>query len=245
MMDNWPIPSAHASFNNTCKDKAFQHSLPCIPQIAVICATVWLWSIILIPTQTAFSQSSFDELKESEAYRKIELAPPPQKRHSNKGSPTTILSNYDSLWRSARGSHLLLQWVEARIPRHQLELRTTGIRSDHVVVEASLRNHDKVEVDLTIQVPKPEYKTMAELKTLLSFNQFRPPSLEIVGSQKAVLHGVEVDYYRIKDGSCSVVIPIEQHGIINLRVRQCTNSTAMFTVAKSLNLTRLNQKLTS
>jgi hypothetical protein len=198
------------------------------------------------PANKAAGQA-LEELKLSEAYRKLEFDQPlPPKGAQRKGSkPHEVLTNYDSLWSSSRGSRLLLQWIEARVPNYRLEILAAGYRKDHAGVDAVFQSRQKVKVAMTIQVPMPQYKTMAQHQTLASFNRYRPPLLDIVGSQKIELHGVQADYFRHSDGSCSVLIPTEQLGIINLIVSSCTESATMFEVAKLLNVARLNQKLTS
>lgn len=201
---------------------------------------------VSLPIDQATAQA-LKELKQSEAYRKLDLdQPAPSKgaiRRRNRS--TDVVSNYDSLWNSPHGARLLLQWIEARIPNYRMEVFTIGYRTDHAGVDVVFQNRQRAKVSVAIQVPMPQYKTMAQHNTLASFNRYRPPALDIVGSQKIELHGVEADYFRHTRGSCSVLIPIEQLGIINLSVESCTQSATMFEVAKLLNVARLNQKLTS
>jgi hypothetical protein len=197
-----------------------------------------------MPTTTA---QSFEELKASEVYRKLELG----EGLSHKGgrrsiaTPKEYMSNYESIWAAPQGVRLLVQWLELRMANHSLDIFSSGIRNDHGAIEAVLRNRDRVKVMVTVQVPLPMYKTMAQNKTLGAFNRFRPPALQVVGSQTVELRGVKADYYRHASGACSVVIPTDQEGLINLYVASCTESEAMFEVAKLLNVERLNQKLNS
>jgi hypothetical protein len=209
-------------------------------------AGVVLASVLFAVSPAALAQS-FEELKASEAYRKLELG----QRLTNNGDRRAsqkakeYMSNYESLWGAPQGVRLLVQWLELRMPNYKLDIFSSGIRNDHGGVEAILQNRQRVKVMVTIQIPIPMYKTMAQNKTLGSFNRFRPPSLLIVGSQTVDIHGIHADYYRHSSGACSVVIPTEQEGLINLQVASCTESAAMFEVAKLLNLERLNQKLNS
>ncbi|MFN4896659.1 MAG: hypothetical protein ACK5GN_01250 [Pseudomonadota bacterium] len=198
------------------------------------------------PVRSAKGQA-LEELKLSEAYRKLELGQPSTPKNlRDKGVKSDgVLSNYESLWVSSTRARLLLQWVEARINNYRYEVFAAGHKTDHAVVETVFTNRQREQVAVTIQVPMPIYRTMAAHRTLASFNRFHPPALETVGSQKIELHGVQADYYRHKTGACSVVIPTEQLGVINLRVSTCTQSAVMFEVAKALNVARLNQKLTS
>lgn len=202
--------------------------------------------MVSITTPVAHGQS-LEELKQSEIYRKLDLDAPvaPIKKSKKKARPEEVLTNYDSLWRTSQGAKLLLQWSDARIPNHRLEINSTTSRRDCAQVSVNFQNREGIEITAIIQVPKPTYKAMAEHRTLESFNRFRPPALDASGSQKVTFHGIESDYFRHRSGSCSILIPISQAGIINLFVPSCTQSQAMFEVAKLLNVSRLNEKLTS
>ena len=189
---------------------------------------------------------SLEELKQSEAYRKLGFDGTTRQSVTRKDQHTTeVLTNYASLWDNRRGAKLLLQWSDARIPKYQLAVLLVESRHDCAHASATLKNREKIAVTLVIQVPKPMYKDMADQQTLESFNRFRPPTLDVVGSQKVELHGVQADYFRHRDGACSLLIPIARQGIINLSVSSCTQSEVMFEAAKLLNVSRLNTKLTS
>lgn len=205
-----------------------------------------LASSLLARTPTASAQS-FEELKASEAYRKLELGEGVSRKSDRRllTKSRDYMSNYESLWAAPQGVRLLVQWLELRMSNYKLDIFSSGIRNDHGGVEAMLQNRQRTKVMVTVQVPIPMYKTMAQNKTLGSFNRFRPPSLLVVGSQTVEIQGVKADYYRHSSGACSVVIPIDQAGLINLQVASCTESAAMFEVAKLLNIERLNQKLNS
>jgi hypothetical protein len=98
---------------------------------------------------------------------------------------------------------------------------------------------------MTIQVPKPTFEEMAALKTLNSFNRYRPPALAVAAQQKIKIRGIEADYFRGEDGACSILIPIVHKGIINLSVEKCIESRMMFDAAEALDIERLNMKLNS
>jgi hypothetical protein len=212
----------------------------------IFLAVALLLALSLMSTSFADAQA-FEELKASEAYQKLEFGLGlPRKVDRNTGNkPKEYLSNYESLWAAPQGVRLLVQWLELRIPNYHLDIFSSGIRNDHGAVEAILRNRQRVKVTVTIQIPLPTYKTMARHKTLSTFNRYRPPALHAVGSQTVQIHGITVDYYRHATGACSVVLPTDQEGLINLYVTSCNDSAAMFEVAKALNLARLNQKLNS
>jgi hypothetical protein len=207
---------------------------------------------VLTPHTDTVCAQSFDELKASEVYRKLELGEGLSRsninRDKNRRSSASLkdyTSNYESLWATPQGFRFLVQWLELHLPRYKLSIFASGTKNDHGSVEAILQNEQRIKVMVTIQVPKPTYKTMAQNRTLQSFNRFRPPLLEVVGGQTLEMHGVQVDYYRHTSGACSLVIPTDQEGLINLMVKSCIESEAMFDVARLINLERLNQKLNS
>jgi len=200
---------------------------------------------ISLPSFVANGQS-LEELKSTEAYQRL-LADDTQGSTGPGASQSSgaVLNNYNSIWQSPSGARLLAQWIDAKIPNHRVEIADSSLRGDCASVELLVQNRQAVRINITIQVPKPQYKEMAKLKTLASFNRFRPPSLPAEGSQKVAIQSIQADFYRVQDGSCSLLIPLEQQGVVNLKVSRCTDSVAMFEAAKVLNLSRLNQKLTS
>lgn len=216
-----------------------------IPPLRRSIATVLIGALIAY-SSPATSQS-FEELKASEAYRKLEFSQgvPRKNQALAPKKSREYLGNYESLWAAPQGVRLLVQWLEMRMANFKLDIFSSGIRNDHGGVEAMLQSRQRIKVLVTVQIPIPTYKTMAQNKTLGSFNRFRPPVLDVAGSQTIEIHGTQADYYRHASGACSLVIPTEQAGLINLQVASCTESPTMFEVAKLLNLERLNQKLNS
>jgi len=202
--------------------------------------------IFLFTQQRSANCQSLEELKYSEAYRNLGFDGPTNKPVVKKDKLSNeVFSNYDSLWDNKKGAIQLLQWSDARIPNYRLQMTIAHSRYDCAHASATLRSRERVDVALVIQVPKPTYKAMADHQTLESFNRFRPPTLDVVGSQKVEIHGIQADYFRHRDGGCSLLIPIARQGIIDLSVPSCTQSEVMFETAKLLNVSRLNAKLTS
>ena len=69
--------------------------------------------------------------------------------------------------------------------------------------------------------------------------------LEVLGSDSVDIHGGKADLYREPLGQCSLVMNIERFGILVLTARKCVDYSLLVKLAKSLNIVRLNQKLTS
>lgn len=211
---------------------------PVIASAIIFFCTSW--------SQVALGQA-LDELKMSETYQKLERGLPGVRSAPNTRANKSLesVSNYEALWIASNNAKLLLQWIEIRIPKYKVDVNYSGHAEDHARAEAFFKNQQRTQVGLTIQIPKPLYRSMAQHRTLDAFNRYRPPALSTVGEQKVEIHGVQADYFRHSNGACSLLIPIEQMGIINLYVSHCSESEAMFDVAKQLNVERLNQKLNS
>jgi hypothetical protein len=114
-----------------------------------------------------------------------------------------------------------------------------------VGAQALLLNKQFVRVRVDVLVPRVEYATMAQYNTLQSFNQFRPPTLDVIADQIVEIQGMEANYYRTGKGECSLLFKVERLGIVNLAVEKCSDSKVMMDIARQLNFARLNQKLLS
>jgi hypothetical protein len=200
---------------------------------------------VAIHPQTATSQS-LSELKKSELWSEFNSNDGQSNiRQSGRGKKREIISNYDSLWETKAGPKLLLEWLGGRISNFTYERTQSSVKGESATSSTSLKDRDGTRVYLTVVIPMPTYRDMAKLRTLPSINRFRPPALDVVAQQKIKIRGIDSDYFRIRDGSCSVLIPIEQQGVINLFVEKCTDSHAMLDLANALDIERLNLKLTS
>jgi hypothetical protein len=194
---------------------------------------------------TAYSQT-FDELKRLPAYQK--LTDENGKSHNSPkvgASGVNEHTNFGSLWSATRNASNLLVWLQAKIPGYRYTESIVGLNHEHVGAQALLYNKDLVRVRLDVLVPRVEYTTMAQYNTLRSFNQFRPPTLDVIADQVVPIQGMEASYYRTRKGECSLLFKVERLGIVNLAVDKCSDSKVMMDVAKQLNFARLNQKLLS
>jgi hypothetical protein len=192
---------------------------------------------------TACHAQTLDEVMESEAMRKIQQS----KSHTigEQKEAKAARTHYESLWIVSKPGTLLLEWIGSKLEGFKLDQVSPAKRDEYAHVLAIFKTKEDVRIELTIQVPKPQYLTMAEYGTLVSFNRFKPPLLDVVADQTVPIQDRQAKYYRARDGSCSLLIKIEKQGIVNLRTKKCADSPIMMKAAKSLNLTRLDQKLTS
>ena len=163
-------------------------------------------------------------------------------RRPSKEPPKT---NYEGIWVNPKAGQDLLQWLGARGSGLRVERLSFGQRKEYTHGSLVLTNRERVSVELTVQVPHPSYMTMAEYGTLADFNRFRPPMLDVIADQTIPIQGLEAQYFRARDGSCSLLFRLEKYSIVNLYTRKCSDAPIMMSVAKELNFARLNQKLTS
>jgi len=216
-----------------------------------------LLSIRLLATALAFSISSSDcfaqtlrDVLSSEPYRQVaggsdgstskgEIQRGPRAPYT---SPRT---NYDLLWHTDKSGKYLLEWIGVRNVRGRLAINTISANKEFAQARVALTNSKGVRVDLIIQVPRPEYMTMAEYRTLQSFNRYRPPALDVIADQTLPLQGMEAKHYRLRDGSCSLLFDMAKHGIVTLFTQRCSDSPDMIAFTKALNFERLNSKLDS
>jgi len=200
----------------------------------------------LAASPTTAKAQTLDELKNSEVW--ADFATSNNKtpaKGTKKKYRRELLNNYESIWSSRNGPQSLLEWVGGRILGFNFERTHASRKDDCADSGATLKDREGTRVYLSIVLPTPTYRDMAKLKTLHNINRFRPPALDVVAKQKIRIRGIEADYFRISGGACSILIPIEQEGVINLHVEKCTESQAMFEVANGLDIERLNLKLKS
>jgi hypothetical protein len=219
--------------------------LPSFLELLVSPATLALFT--LVHTTIVAECQTFDELKQLPAYQK--LSDPNKGKGLNRGdvgaTNVNAQTNFGSLWTSPRNAANLLLWLQAKIPGYKYTETIVGLNREHVGAQALLYNKNFVRVRVDVLVPRVEYSTMAQYNTLQSFNQFRPPTLDVIADQIIPIQGMEANYYRTNKGECSLLLKIERLGIVNLAVEKCSDSKVMMDVAKQLNFARLNQKLLS
>jgi hypothetical protein len=198
-----------------------------------------------LPRGDAYTQT-FDELKELPAYRKLTVDGPKSSKSLDQGAAgVNQHTNFGSLWSSPRNASNLLSWLQAKIPGYKYSETSVGLNHEHVGAQALLLNKQFVRVRVDVLVPRVEYATMAQYNTLQSFNQFRPPTLDVIADQIVEIQGMEANYYRTGKGECSLLFKVERLGIVNLAVEKCSDSKVMMDIARQLNFARLNQKLLS
>ena len=215
------------------------------PLSILLLASFLTASMPLMPIADSRAQS-LEELKELPAYRKLTADAP--KTKSNPAQPGQVdftHTNFGSLWTSARSSALLLSWLQAKLPGYKYLETSVGLHQEYAGAQAFLYNKQLVRVQVDVLIPRAEYTTMAQFNTLKSFNQYRPPALDVIAEQVIPIQGMDANYYRTRKGECSLLFKVERLGIVNIAVDKCADSKVMMDIAKQLNFARLNQKLLS
>jgi hypothetical protein len=211
-------------------------------------STIKTWTtaaiLVSITAGTAPTRAeSLNDVLESNAMR--EISRPVQKNYQASIGDAEPESNFGSLWKKGTSPLELATWLGVRMQSFKISDQSAGVFPEYAGAKTILVNPKGVRVFIDIQVPRDSFVPMARLKTLLSFNRFRPPSLNVIAQQVVPIQGINANYYRTKGGSCSLLFDTERYSIVNLRVEKCLDSAVMMEVARNLTFSRLNQKLNS
>ncbi len=204
-----------------------------------------LAAFVLVVSYSLAHSQTFDELKQLPAYQKLTTEGTKSRKSSEEAGIANPNTNFGGLWSNPRNASSLLSWLQAKIPGYKYTETSVGLLHEHAGAQALLYNKQYARVRIDVLVPRVEYTTMAQYNTLRSFNQFRPPTLDVIADQVVPIQGMEANYYRTRKGECSLLFKVERLGIVNLAVEKCSDSKVMMDVAKQLNFARLNQKLLS
>lgn len=200
----------------------------------------------LVASSSTSGAQTLDELKQLPAYQKLTGPTSGSKgNHSQSSNALDRNTNFGSLWLANRNAYNLLSWLQIKIPGYRAAESAAGLNEEYAGAQATVWNKENVSVRIDILIPRVEYATMAQFNTLRSFNQFRPPTLNVIAEQVIPIQGIDANYYRTEKGECSLLLKVERLGIVNLAINRCGDSKVMMDVAKQLNFARLNQKLLS
>jgi hypothetical protein len=195
---------------------------------------------------------TLENIVDSKAMQDFKISGTKLQRNKTGAAPNTAWlrglepgSNFAAIWSSSNGPQLLLNWAGAKLPymhyRRAHSFRTRDVVSGEVELSASQRETAR----LAIMVPHPSISPLVEANVLEEFRRLRPPMLEVASEKPiplAVGHGT---LYEHKKGGGSLVIPISQHGLINITISDFKKSQFLIDIAKGLDIDRLNRKLDS
>jgi hypothetical protein len=116
---------------------------------------------------------------------------------------------------------------------------------DVVLAEVELSTSPQDTARLYIMIPHPSISPLVEANVFEEFRRLRPPMLETVSEKPIPLTVGQGTLYELKKGGGSLLIPISQHGIINITTRDFKQSQILIDIAKGLDIERLNRKLDS
>ena len=156
-------------------------------------------------------------------------------------------SNFERLFRDPTVTSDLIEWI-APVGKSFLtgdphvEYHDTHIHVDAIVQERATRN----QYGLTILVPHPAFLTVVDGNLVSDFSQRIPPALKVAGSEKMKNGSYEGTAYSLQSDRCSLVFNVSRHVLIELRsIEVCRNNENIISLAESLNLIKLDQKLQS
>jgi len=201
---------------------------------------------ILLLSSIATAQS-VDVLFQSSEYRDFART---VRRANNIKAGYAVRSEYLSVFANGKnGVKQLLDWIgtgSAEFKRLRPELETVKgyvkARSNFVILSSAAQ--DKIE--MTILLPKPSSVSASSWGLFDEFRDLEPPNL-VIDTQENVetLTSKGKLYYHKKEGACSIVVKILHGGLLNLRTSSCVNRQHLLDLLDSLDLIRLNQKLSS
>lgn len=197
---------------------------------------------IFVSSPTIHAQG-LSELMKSEAMQEVARATQKDNRASIGNADPD--SNFALLWKKGNSQMILATWLGVQMAGFKIVTQSAGLFAEYAGARIALANSDRVRVSIDIQIPRDSYVPMAQLKTLQSFNRFRPPALDVIAQQVVPIQGIDANYYRTRAGSCSLLFDVERFGIVNLKVDRCIDSKVMMEIANNLTFSRLNQKLQS
>jgi hypothetical protein len=154
-------------------------------------------------------------------------------------------SNFGSLWTSGNSPSLLLSWAGAKLPYMRYKRARSSRSHDVVLAEVELSTSPQDTARLYIMIPHPSISPLVEANVFEEFRRLRPPMLETVSEKPIPLTVGQGTLYELKKGGGSLLIPISQHGIINITTRDFKQSQILIDIAKGLDIERLNRKLDS
>jgi hypothetical protein len=207
----------------------------------LLAALITTLLLSLITMQASAAQGLKDVLG-SDAMRKITSE---TKKNPNAGLENIDpYSNYAMIWDKEMTPKILNEWLGVRIIGYNASKEAASALPQYAAASITLTDRNHVSVQIDTLVPRDSYASMAQHRLISAFNKFRPPSLDVIAEQVISIQGLEANYYRTRNGACSIVFDIERHGIVNLRVKRCSDSKVMMDIANALTFSRLNQKLT-
>ncbi len=196
----------------------------------------------LISCSSFAAGDALDIVTTSRDYQKLESSHQAKKRHIpvKKG---TFLTPYESLFANERAPRDLANWLAVKLPGWKLSNHLFRITEEVALASVSFSNTQKITINLSVLVPKPQLQLLAENGALLSLKKLAPPFIDVIASHPIDIQGISAKYLREANGACRLQIPIAKNGLLDLTISRCSDSHQMISVAKQLNIARLNGKL--
>ena len=216
----------------------------------VQCALVltWCWaaatySASATPLENLIESRAMRDFKNGEA-QNLKNAPPGHRQNPYlKGIDPT--SNFATLWRTQNSAIELLNWAGTKLPHYRTH-RPRSVRKDELVLaEIELLNNKKAMALVTIVVPHPSMAPLVEANVLPELRVYKPPVLKVVSEKTIAVTEAKGTLYETEKGSCVIVVPLEQLSLMNISMVDCKNTDMLIDIAKSLDIPRLNRKLSS
>lgn len=218
-------------------------------RLKVLLCVALTWSGTVTTTSDAETLENVIESKAMQEFKQSGYVNMRRDKHAAQENPwlrgVDPHSNFASIWTSSNAPQLLLNWAGAKLPfMHYKRARSTRSR-DFVSAEVELSTSQRDISHLLIMVPHPSISPLVEANVLEEFRRLRPPILQVVSEKTVPLATGTGTLYEHKNGGGSLVIPISQNGLMNIRIADFKRSQTLIDIAKGLDIDRLNRKLDS
>lgn len=155
-------------------------------------------------------------------------------------------SNYASLFVGQRGIAQLVEWTAPYIQGYTKFDVTTEKTPDYIRAFAKYAARDDLDLfNVNILVPHPRNLGSANLNLIEAFKRARALPENLLKTQNFKVRGVDSQVHSLKDESCLMILDLKKGSVMQISTKQCKTSERLLDFARSLDIVRLNQKLTS
>ena len=219
-----------------------------------VLAWISLALIALYPRLTSRAEN-LDSLLASPVLRDDKLRPTPsqdgsvenerrQREHSVFLRGVEPGSNFALIWTGKNHSIELLNWIGAKLPYYKYLHPDGDLKRDRVSAAVALSSGKKT-YEILIVIPHPSIRPLVDAHMLPEYRQYQPPALEVISEKTIELPTVSATLYIHKRGSASLLIPIDQSGLVQIYTASSDDYATLIEIGKALDIERLNRKISS
>lgn len=197
--------------------------------------------------KTKDRKDSISEVQNSELKSEFDKVSGKLQRETNKKSIwIDPKSNFSEIWKSQKSPKLLAEWLLSNLNGYYRVSDKTRKESEYAFSSTNFLSHSGSEkLSVFIIVPHPRSASAAKFLLIPQFAELRPPKLKATESSTTVIQGRPADFYRTSLSECVYVISLAREAVLSLSSNQCQDPKRLETLARTLDIVRLNRKLES